>query len=57
MDSRTFWLTGFAFIGAAGGILTFARRHRNPEEDAGCGVVGWTIFFLFLWLYAGMRLI
>ncbi|TSD06691.1 MAG: hypothetical protein Greene07144_1119 [Parcubacteria group bacterium Greene0714_4] len=43
MDARTFWLIGFALFGVIGGMLTFARRYKNPDADAGCGVAGWTV--------------
>ena len=57
MDARTFWLIGFALFGVIGGMLTFARRYKNPDADAGCGVAGWTVIFLFFWFLAGFSLL
>jgi len=36
-------------IGISGGLLTFGRRHLNPDDpSAGVGVAGWSIFIIFL---------
>ena len=56
MDAKIFWLIGFALIGIVEGTLTFARRYKNSNGNAGYGVAGWSVLFLLLWLFAGLNL-
>ncbi len=47
--TETLW--GVIVIGGIGALLTFARRFKNKDSEAGGGVVAWTFFLLILWLF------
>jgi len=46
-------LLGVIIIGLVGVLLTFARRFKNEDSDAGYGVAAWTIILIILWLRGG----
>ena len=42
-------VTGVLMVGAAAMIL--ARRYKNEDSEAGCGIAGWTIFIILcMWI-------
>lgn len=43
-------LMAILIVGIVGTLLTFARRYKNPDESAGMGIAGWTLFIIILLL-------
>lgn len=54
MDIKMFWLLGLVFIGLSGAGLTFARRYKNQDEDAGSSIAGWVVGIIILWMLIGL---
>lgn len=40
-----------------GALLTFARRWKNENKSAGMGIAGWTIVFVFLYMWFQMNMV
>lgn len=50
-----FWLIVFVLIGIIGSGLIFARRYKNPDKTSGSIIAIFTMFFMALWLIAGVE--
>lgn len=50
-----FWLIVFVLIGVIGSGLIFARRYKNPDKTSGSIIAIFTMFFMALWLIAGVE--
>ena len=55
MSILVFWLIVFVLIGAMGTALIFARRYQNPDKTSGSIIAIFTMFFMALWLIAGVE--
>ena len=43
-------ILGGIIIGIVGCLLTFARRYKNKDKEAGAAIAGWTLVIVALWM-------
>ena len=48
-------ILGGIIIGIVGCLLTFARRYKNKDKEAGAAIAGWTLVIVALWMLDWLR--